>query len=107
MAHAHALLKLVPDVAFGGIEPGNGISFGLRNVGDGLSDGDVDAGRFAPGVEHHLADVAESDARIGELALEHGADLLLERLRYAILMVFSPAMFGMRPSQCAPRGPEP
>ena len=109
MAYAHALLELSPDVALGGFEAGHGIGFGLINVGCSLMDGHVDAGRLSAGIQHHLADIAKGDTRIGELALDHDADLFPQRLRHAILMMLSPPMFGhpSPPRSCAPSGPEP
>ena len=89
VAHAHALFDLEADVALGGFKPGDGVFFGLGDVGDCAVEGDVDARGLAAGVEHHFADVAEGDARIDELALDHGADLFAQRFGYAVLMMFA------------------
>ena len=92
MAHAHALLDLEADVAFGCFKAGDGVVFGFGDVGDGVVDGDIDAGGFAAGVEDDFADVAEGDAGIGELALDHGADFFAQRFGYAVLMMFASPM---------------
>ena len=92
VAHAHALFELEADKAFGCFEAGDGVVFGFSDVGDGAIEGDIDAGGLGAGVEDDFTDIAEGDAGIGELALDHGADFFAQRLGYAILMMFASAM---------------
>ena len=54
--------------------------------------GYIDKCRLAPGIQNHLADMAESDSGVGKLPLDHGPDLFPQRLRHAILVVLPPSM---------------
>ncbi len=90
MAYPHAIAELGADVGAGGHEAfEGGVLLGVVAV-----DGDEDAGGFAAGREDDVGDIAGGDAWIGELAFEHGADLLREGAGDAVAVVVSGAMFG-------------
>src|SRR5580658_744079 len=92
VADAHALLQFKANVALGGFEAGDSVLFGLLDIGHGAIDSHIDAGRFAARIEDHFADVTEGDARIGQLAFDHGPDLLAQGFGHAILMMFTRSM---------------
>jgi len=87
VAHPHPFLQLAADVALGGLQTGYGLFFGLGNVVHGLVNGHVNPRRLAAGIQRHLGDVAEIDARVHKLAFNKDADLLAQRLRHTVLMV--------------------
>jgi hypothetical protein len=93
---SHALFQLVANVALGGFEAGDGVDLGLGDIWYGVVDGDVNSGGFATGIQYHLGDVTERDARVRKLAFDHGADLFAQRLSDAILMMLSCSVFRHR-----------
>ena len=90
VADAHAVAKLGADVGAGGHEAfeGGGFLFFVA------MDGDEDAGGFAAGGEDDIGDVAGRDARVGELAFEHGADLFGEGVGDSVAVVGSGSVLG-------------
>ena len=80
------------DVAAGSHKRGEGFLFFFFAA----IDGDVDERPFAAGVEGDLADVGEGDARVGELALDHGGDFVAKGPGDPVLVVFArPFVSGM------------
>ena len=59
-------------------------------------DGDEDAAGLSAGGEDDLRDVARSDARVGEVAFEHGGDLVGEGAGDAVAVVVSGSLFWHR-----------
>src|ERR1700679_3857759 len=79
MPNAHPFLQFETNVAFGCFKASDGLRLSLGDVFDGAVDRDVDARRLCARVQRHFAYIAEVDARIGEFAFDHGADLKPER----------------------------
>ena len=87
VAHPHPFLELIADVALGGFQASHCLFFGFGNVLDGAVHGHIHPRRLAAGIQRHLGDIAEIDARVHQLALDEHADLHAQRLRHAVLMV--------------------
>jgi len=70
MAFAHALLQFMANVAFRCFESRDGVHLGLGDILHRTVDGHIHACRLSARIERDFTDVAEIDARVGELALD-------------------------------------
>src|SRR3981189_2133161 len=90
MTDAHAVAKLGADVGAGGHEAFERGGFFLLVAVDGYED----AGGFSAGREDNVGDVAGGDARVGELAFEHGSDLFGKGVGDSVAVVGSGSVLG-------------
>src|SRR5580698_10995889 len=89
MPHTHAFQQFMADIASCCHESIDRLRFLIWAA----IHGDINQGRFAPWIQYDLCDVGKADTWIGELALDHGSNFFTQRLRHAILMVFTGPLF--------------
>src|SRR5579884_226182 len=89
MPHAHAFQQFMPDIPARRHKPFQRVLFFFGAA----VYGDINQRRLSTRIQHNLADIGKTDAGIGQLSLDHGPDLLAQRLCHAVLMVFARPLF--------------
>src|SRR3974390_3509995 len=89
MSDAHAFFQFVANEALGCLESRDRVLLGLIDVSYRAVYRHINPRRSSSRIQYNFCHVAEIDARIGELALDHGSDFFPQGFSHPVLMMFS------------------